>query len=454
MIGPAFTVHVRFVTHNPSIIVDEEFLYGLFAQYGEILDISIRRYYRQVRRQYGYAFVEYKVKADATRASSVFQQFESGGVRLYSTISHRSVKSWSPDGQTDEDRSSHMHSNSAAPQSSNYAYKSQSSAIANTSAVGQVTPLPITLGHPNHIAPTMSVNMGQENLHSSAYYSNYQSGHSTPSIVPTLTVVYPPHGFPINISNQQGTGYYAHTVPPPPPTLTSPPSHSTAFHSPPTTTMQPYSSPHIVRNNNINHQEWHRYAIVTSSNPDISTSYVSPTMNYGNPQSSPSNSHHSNAQQLLQQATSMHSSNMFLHHQAQQQQHLQLQHQQQQQQSLQLSQQQAQPQLHPSAQVTYYTYAQPNMVAVLPPQNYAVNQNANTMSPMSINSIHNNINTNNSIAPTYHSVRSSEQGSVQPNVGLTDPVNTRLASSQVPYQGARYNNSHNHFSHNRPTDNR
>lgn len=113
MSGPSFTVHVRFVTHNPVLVVDEEFLYNLFQPFGEIVDISIRRYYRQIRRQYGYAFVEYKMKEDAKTASGHFEHFESGGVKLFSTISHRSIKSWTGDDEAGRTGEAEIHSGHA-----------------------------------------------------------------------------------------------------------------------------------------------------------------------------------------------------------------------------------------------------------------------------------------------------------------------------------------------------
>lgn len=86
-----YSVHVNFVTHDPKKIVHEEYLHKLFSEFGGIVDIAIRRYFRQHRRQYGYAFVDYYERSSANNAAAKLANVNIEGIRIQATVGHRSV---------------------------------------------------------------------------------------------------------------------------------------------------------------------------------------------------------------------------------------------------------------------------------------------------------------------------------------------------------------------------
>lgn len=85
----SYCVHVSFATHNLHKVINEEVLRTLFNTIGEVVDIAIRRYYRQRHRQYGYAFVEFFLRQSAEAAAEMWKEKEHDGVCIKCTIGHR-----------------------------------------------------------------------------------------------------------------------------------------------------------------------------------------------------------------------------------------------------------------------------------------------------------------------------------------------------------------------------
>jgi RNA recognition motif-containing protein len=375
--NPTFTVHVRFVTHNLSLVVDEEFLRDKFVMFGDIVDISIRRYYRQVRRQYGYAFVEYRVKEDATRAASELEQFESGGVKIYSSISHRSARSWG----SDDD---HVHFSRDAKSLIEGAV--HPSMIAPTLGDGVLhSHVPQLLPPPLPPIPPVSHSIATSNSDSQPFYS--YPGHN--NITPTMTVVYP-QGYSYTVPSSSYFSVASSSIPPLPPSLTHPMSPS-IYQSPTSNSssnsqLQGFSP---VSMNPHNTMEWSRGSMIAPSNilqnvTGVASSYISPSFNGTYVATS-------NQRQSLH---GLSSSNVFMHHQGQQ---ISSQH------SAHSSIPPQQQHPHHQQTMAYYSFAPSGIMTVLPSAPSYPSSSANSTANITMSPIASSATVNNNCMPSYFS---------------------------------------------------
>jgi hypothetical protein len=81
----------------------------VWPQHGSIVDVAIRRYFRQQRRQYGYAFVDFYDREAAIRAAEQYAHQNIDGIRLQSTLGYRSMDHSS--GPSAESKATDSHAN-------------------------------------------------------------------------------------------------------------------------------------------------------------------------------------------------------------------------------------------------------------------------------------------------------------------------------------------------------
>jgi hypothetical protein len=418
--NPTFTVHVRFVTHNPNLVVDEAFLRDMFVPFGEIVDISIRRYYRQIRRQYGYAFVEYRVKEDATRAACELEQFESGGVKIYSTISHRSAKSW---GGEDDHVNFHRETRISTEGS---VHPNMIAPTLGDSALHSHFPQPPPPPHP----PISSVSQGVSNNSSDSQPFYSYPGHN--GLTPTaMTVVYP-QGYSYAVPSSTYFSVASSSIPPPPPSLTHPTSssmfQSSTSNSSSNSQIQGFSPVSMSPHHNT--MEWAHGSMMAPSGimqtvNGVPSSYISPSYNSTFVATS-------NQQQAPH---ALPSSNIFVHHQGQQ---IPSQH------STHSSIRTPQQHQHHQQPMTYFSYAPGGVMTVVPtPPSYPSN-NTNTTANIALSAIPSPPTVNNNAMPSYYSSSRMTASEVADNSNSRTPhqqPNPHNRESQTIYQ---HHHQHRH----------
>lgn len=196
----SFCVHISFVAHNLSEVINEEVLRDLFSTVGEVLDVAIRRYYRQRHRQYGYAFVEFSSKEAALAAANMWKEKDHRGILIKCTIGHRvSGENGNRSREKDSSHSLLKHKNNAVGGVSG----SHHGAAATPNPVRTLQHPPSQVGHPVQMANHSQNPFSAGNVPNSTTIAPSAGSHypSQPSVQSTIENV-PSSGNFVSNNNQ------------------------------------------------------------------------------------------------------------------------------------------------------------------------------------------------------------------------------------------------------------
>lgn len=214
-------VHVSFVTRDLAAIINEEVLDSIFSVYGEVADITIKRYIRDLdgQVQSGYGFIFFLNSNAASTAVKKIKKVLIQGVTYDSSLSYRSEKELmtkvdsSPKDRDNSQRQSHfpLHpqqkpSTIVNTDSTFGQYSSLQDVPAQNQYQQQLSQQIQTPQHPQHPPPLRSP------AHEHQYQSDqYASQHS--NLYPPLSHTRSPSSSPIPLSLPQPStnppGYYS-----------------------------------------------------------------------------------------------------------------------------------------------------------------------------------------------------------------------------------------------------
>lgn len=297
------TVHVSFAVHDLETVITEETLYTLFRAYGDIDDITIRRYYRHSKRhmQYGYAFVDFFHPEHAVNAVGVLHNAVVNRVKYDCSMSRRSSS-----GSNNHDSSNNVRHSSTEVHSGKFPLQRNNSL--NSRPVSQIAQNVAYAAPPafssNHTGYPSTYNPSQQtNPQQSGYHNNYNydmqqhrpthfvhpNAQSTMENGPTSAPYFMYIQMPGSYSLPPNSPAMSAPPQPSPPSYTmlsnppqglSPPPYTTSSHyQPGIPTMQMQLHPHAHPSSfNANRQQSH-FENTNSHHPHQASHLGTPSMN-------------------------------------------------------------------------------------------------------------------------------------------------------------------------------